>query len=146
MSYGEAASLVSFEYGGRVVRLSFKNVSKAVRVHIGFPFDVNLDGVRYALSELPSTFPLLETLFLGRNWNSICVYWRSEYLQTEKLAEETQKQESSHNNLKEIDIYGFKGYDNEIELTKCLLKIATALQKMEIYTDIPRLYQGNGHK
>ncbi|PIA34598.1 hypothetical protein AQUCO_03700113v1 [Aquilegia coerulea] len=51
---------------------------------------------------------------------------------------------SFHGNLKEIDIYGFRGYQNEIELAKCLLKYAHALEKMGLYTNIPRFYCGSG--
>lgn len=80
---------------------------------------------------------------LGKNYRSFCVWWQLYWGRFTGPRREQLYSKHVHFQLKEVEVHGFLGDSNEMELAIYLLNNAVSLERM-ILSPQRRLYHGGG--
>ncbi|KAL7168649.1 hypothetical protein ACSBR2_038982 [Camellia fascicularis] len=105
--------LTTFEYIGKVKNFSFLDVPRLEKVHIRFMVAYER-GTQYMFNGIANDLPRLQTLSL--------------VLTTDEYSKHV------HCELKEVEVHGFLGRSNEMELAIYLLKNVVSLERMILST------------
>ncbi|XP_028112409.1 putative F-box/LRR-repeat protein At5g54820 isoform X3 [Camellia sinensis] len=150
--------LTTFEYIGEVKNFSFLDVPRLEKVHIRFMVAYER-GTQYMFNGIANDLPWLQTLSLVlttdevlpipariTRFNSLKQLELFVMLHTGRSRGRRIEQQYSkhvHCELKEVEVHGFLGRSNEMELAIYLLKNAVSLERMILSTQ-KRLYHGGG--